>query len=54
MFVVVRRRSWSMARLPVVCGGGKRVGVATYMVEDGRAELITLDVLREGAAVGGT
>lgn len=28
------------------------MGVATYVVEDGRAELVTLDALREGAGVG--
>ncbi len=28
------------------------MGVATYVVEDGRAELVTLDALREGADVG--
>ena len=39
-------RDWLSEGLP------ERVGVATYVVEDGRAELVTLDALREGAGVG--
>ena len=36
----------------VAWDGHERVGVATYVVEDGQAELVTLDALREGAGVG--
>lgn len=36
----------------VAWDGEERVVVAAYVVEDGRAELVTLDALREGAGVG--
>jgi GNAT superfamily N-acetyltransferase len=43
------------ADLPAVVAeaGGVRVGLATWTVAPGRAELVTLDALREGAGAGG-
>jgi ribosomal protein S18 acetylase RimI-like enzyme len=47
-----RLRQLSELQALVAWDGEERVGVATYVVEDGRAELVTLDALREGVGVG--
>jgi ribosomal protein S18 acetylase RimI-like enzyme len=47
-----RVRQLSELQALVAWDGEERLGVATYVVEDGRAELVTLDALRDGAGVG--
>ena len=52
--IVGRGRVRQLSELQALAAwdGEERVGVATYAVEDGRAELVTLDALREGADAG--
>jgi ribosomal protein S18 acetylase RimI-like enzyme len=53
--LVGRGRARSLAELTVLIArddAGERVGVASYVIEDGGAELVTLDALREGEGVG--
>jgi ribosomal protein S18 acetylase RimI-like enzyme len=47
-----RVREPGQLRALVAVDGSERVGVATYVVEGERAELVTLDALREGVGVG--
>lgn len=52
---VGRGRVWSPHELPAMVAvddSGELVGVATYVVEGARAELVSIDALRTGAGVG--
>jgi ribosomal protein S18 acetylase RimI-like enzyme len=52
--VVGRGRSWSPGELPgfAAYDGERRVGLATYEIEDDTCELVTIDALVEGEGIG--
>jgi ribosomal protein S18 acetylase RimI-like enzyme len=53
--VVASGRALRPAELPALVAEteGERAGIATYLVEDGECELVTVDALTIGAGVGG-
>jgi GNAT superfamily N-acetyltransferase len=53
--VIGRRRELRPAELPAIVAEaeGERVGLATYLIEDGECELVTVDALTVGGGIGG-
>jgi ribosomal protein S18 acetylase RimI-like enzyme len=53
--VITRRREHRPAALPALVAeaDGERAGLATYLIEDGECELMTLDALTVGGGIGG-